>query len=408
MGPASSTSRHSRSQTLTDQWVIPTYQRLPITLVRGRGPYVWDEEGKKYLDFISGIAVANLGHAPRAIAQAISTQAKKLIHCSNLFYVDGQGELAESLTRLTGLEGVFFCNSGTEAVETAIKLARYFGVKKNPDRYEIIATENSFHGRTCGSLSATGQERYRVGFGPLLAGFSHVPFGNLEAMATAITPATCAVLVEPIQAEGGVVIPDKSYLSGLRKLTKDKGILLIVDEVQTAMGRTGKFLACEHSGVVPDIIAMAKGLGSGFPVGACLVSREVSSVCKPGLHASTFGGNPVACRAALATLKIIGKKSFLTGVVEKGNFFLDQLDSLKKKYPVIVSVRGMGLLTAFTLSDEVGVPLQSRCLEKGLLVNVIQGKIIRLIPPLTISKKEILSAVKIIDSVLGEMEGYKR
>ena len=224
----------SESQALTNRWVIPTYQRLPITLVRGKGPCVWDEKGKKYLDFISGIAVANLGHAPKAVAQAISAQAKKLIHCSNLFYVDGQGELAELLARLTGLEGTFFCNSGTEAVETAIKLARFFGIKKNQDRYEIIATENSFHGRTCGSLSATGQEKYRTGFGPLLPGFRHVPFGDLGAMERAITPNTCAVLVEPIQAEGGVVIPDKSYLAELRKLTKEKGILLILDEVQTA------------------------------------------------------------------------------------------------------------------------------------------------------------------------------
>ena len=380
----------SESQALTNRWVIPTYQRLPITLVRGKGPCVWDEKGKKYLDFISGIAVANLGHAPKAVAQAISAQAKKLIHCSNLFYVDGQGELAELLARLTGLEGTFFCNSGTEAVETAIKLARFFGIKKNQDRYEIIATENSFHGRTCGSLSATGQEKYRTGFGPLLPGFRHVPF------------------VEPIQAEGGVVIPDKSYLAELRKLTKEKGILLILDEVQTAMGRTGKFLACEHSGVVPDVIAMAKGLGSGFPVGACLVSGEVSRVCRPGLHASTFGGNPVACRAALATLKVIAKKGFLSSVESKGNFLLDQLEALRKRHPAIESVRGMGLLVAFTLRSEIGNALQRSCLEKGLLVNVIQGKIIRLVPPLTVTKNEIVRAIRVIDTALEEIGGGPR
>lgn len=395
----------SKSQAATDRWVLPTYQRLPITLVRGKGTHVWDEEGKKYLDFISGIAVANLGHAPTAVARAIGVQARKLIHCSNLFYVDGQGELAERLCALSRLDGIFFCNSGTEAVETAIKLARFFGLKKDPDRYEIVATTNSFHGRTCGSLSATGQEKYRAGFGPLLPGFRHVPFGNLEAMAMAIAPNTCAVLVEPIQAEGGVIIPDPGYLSGLRRLTKEKGTLLILDEVQTAMGRTGKFLACEHSGVVPDILAMAKGLGSGFPIGACLTSREVASACRPGMHASTFGGNPVGCRAALATLRVIGRKAFLDSVAAKGKYLLDQLGSLKRKHQVIGSVRGTGLLVAFTLAREIGEELQKRCLEKGLLMNVIQGGIIRLVPPLTVSKSEIARAMSILDAALEQMGG---
>lgn len=383
------------------RYVLPTYARLPITLVKGKGARVWDADGKEYLDFFAGLAVDNLGHAHPAVKKAITDQAGKLLHCSNLFHIAEQGELAEVLVEKSGLTQAFFCNSGAESVEAAIKFSRFFSIKKKGEAcFEIIVAQNSFHGRTLGALSATMQPKYQNGFGPLVAGFRAVPFNDLAALDAAITGKTAAVLFETIQGEGGVHIPNADFFKKLRKLCTEKGVLLILDEVQTGIGRTGKLFAFQHAGIVPDLLALSKALGSGVPIGACLVSHEVAQTVVPGMHASTFGGNPLACRAALATLAIVAKPSFLDSVKKRGKFLMAGLEKLRQKHPIIGEVRGMGLMVAATLHEERGPEIVKKCLEGGLLINSIQGKILRFVPPLIITDADIKKALKILEGVL--------
>lgn len=390
---------------MKSEYLLPTYARLPVTLSRGKGVFVWDSNGKKYLDFFSGLAVDNLGHCPPAVTQALTHQLKKLLHVSNVFGIAEQGDLAKKLVELSGLHQVFFCNSGTEAVEACLKFARYHSLKTRESHcFQILVAENSFHGRTFGALSATMQKKYQAGFGPLLPGFKAVPFGDLEAMVQAVTEQTCAIMVEPIQGEGGVCIPPPGYLPGLRQLCDEKKILLILDEVQTGMGRTGKLFAHQHSNIKPDLMALSKALGSGFPVGACLVNKRVAESVQPGIHASTFGGNPLACRAALATLGVISKKGFLDKVTHNGAFFLDGLKKLEQKHSLIKASRGMGLMLACELQESLGNEVVGRCLEEGLLINAIQGKTLRFVPPLIVTKQQIKKGVAILSQVLTEME----
>ena len=389
---------------LFQKYVLPTYARIPLSFVKGRGATLWDESGKKYLDFVAGVAVNNLGYAHPAMVKAIKAQAVRLIHLSNLYEIREQGLLASELIKYSGLDKAFFCNSGAEAVEACIKLARYYSIKNySSDRYEIIVCENSFHGRTLGALSATAQKKYREGFGPLVEGFKIVPYDDIEKISGAITEKTCAVLVEPVQGEGGVNIPDASYLSRLRELCSQKNILLILDEVQVGMGRLGSLFAYQQTGITPDMVALAKGLGCGFPVGAVLASDKIASVARPGIHASTFGGNPLACAVGLAILSVISKKSFLEKILEKGSYFLQILHKLKEKHPVIENVRGRGLMLACDLKDDLASQVVAKARDKGMLFNCIQNKTLRFVPPLVVTKAEIKKAALILDQILGEL-----
>lgn len=387
---------------LLDRYVLPTYARTKVALVHGFGAWVWDADEKKYLDFFGGLAVDALGHSPPRIRKALADQASHLLHCSNVFYIQEQAELAKELVSLSGMYQAFFCNSGAEAVEACIKFARHTGIRNfGADHYEIIVAENSFHGRTLGALSATMQKKYQEGFGPLVPGFKAVPFGDIGAVQNAVGPNTCAVLVEPIQGEGGVNIPPDDYLPGLRRICDEKNCLLILDEVQVGMGRTGRLFAFQHAGIAPDLMALSKALGSGFPIGACLASKKVALSVGPGMHASTFGGNPLACRAALETLSVIAKDSFLKKVRETGGYFVLQLKKLQKKYDLIKEVRGKGLMIGCELNREVGTQVVRQCLEEGLLINAIQGKILRFVPPLIITKGDVDRAIRILDRVLA-------
>lgn len=389
---------------LMEQVVLPTYLRLPMVPVRGAGCWVWDADGKKYLDFFSGLAVDNLGHSHPSISRAISNQAELILHSSNLFVIPEQALLASQLVKHSGLHQAFFCNSGAEAIESAIKFARAYSIKRyGPDRYEIIVAANSFHGRTYGALSATMQEKYRQGFGPLVAGFKAVAYDRITEMTSAVTNETCAILLETIQGEGGVNIPSSDYLQKLRKLCEEKNLLLILDEVQAGMGRTGRLFAYEHFGIRPDIVVLAKALGSGVPIGACLVSQEVASQVKPGMHASTFGGNHLSCRVALETLRLLSKPAFLAAVRRKGAFFIKSLNKIKNRFPEkIREVRGLGLICAITLNWAKGPEVVGKCLEEGLLINSIQGNVLRFVPPLIIKDSEIKKGVGILESVLAK------
>lgn len=396
---------NSQIKELSDQYVLPTYGRIPIALVKGKGATVWDADGKKYLDFFSGLAVDNLGHAPASIRKVLAEQSKKIWHTSNVFYIPGQAKLAEALVKASGLDKAFFCNSGTEAVEACIKLARYASLKSgNPERYEIIVANKSFHGRTLGSLSATMQPKYQSGFGPLLPGFKGVEYNNLEAVRAAVTDQTCAVLIEPIQGEGGVNVPDAGYLAALRKLCDERNLFLILDEVQVGLGRTGHLFAHQAEKIRPDLMALSKALGSGFPVGACLAAKSVAQFAEPGIHAATFGGNPLACSVALETVKIISKPAFLKRVSQNGEYFIKRLNALKKEGAPIESVRGRGLMIGCVLQQETGSAVVQACLEKGLLINAIQNRILRFVPPLIVTKAEIDRAVKILSGVLASQQ----
>ena len=389
---------------LTNKHVAQTYGRYPIGLVRGKGTTVWDASGKKYIDFVTGLAVDNLGHCPPAVVNAIRKQAGKLLHVSNLYHIEPQSELAAELTRLTFADKFFFCNSGTEANEAAIKLARrWFDDNGQSKRYEIITMNDSFHGRTMASLSATAQKKFHVGFGPLLPGFKHVPFNNIAALKKATTKKTCAVLIEPIQGEGGVNLANKIYFKALRKLCNEKGILLIFDEVQTGFGRTGHLFAYERYGMQPDIITLAKALGGGMAIGAMGGTNRVMKSFVPGTHAATFGGNPLACAASLASLKTLTKKGFLQRASSTGDYFLEQLCGLKKKFPMIREVRGVGLMLAVEL-DRPGAMVVSACMEEGLLINCIQLKILRFLPPLIITQKEIDLLIKTLSKIFAKMQ----
>lgn len=390
----------------TDKLFMPTYARYPIVLRKGRGVRVWDINGKEYIDFLAGIAVNVLGHCPRKVVMVIQKQAQRLIHVSNLYYTEPQLKLAEILIKNSFADRVFLCNSGTEANEGALKLARiYMKNKFGNERYEFISAKNSFHGRSFGSLSVTGQEKYHHGFEPLLDGVRFVPFNDAKAIENAITDKTCAVILEPIQAEGGIYVPDKDYLRKVREICDKNGILLIFDEVQTGIGRTGKLFAHEHYGIEPDIMTLAKGLGGGIPIGAILAKDEIAQAFAPKTHASTFGGNPVACAAALATLETILEDGYLLEYCQRiSKYFFKKLNTLKEKYSgFIKEIRGLGLLIGVEFLQNVD-PLVKKCMEKGLLVGTAgDGSVLRFTPPLIIEKDDIDEAISILDKAIKEV-----
>ncbi len=388
---------------LTDKHVAQTYARYPIALVRGKGARVWDADGKEYLDLLAGIAVNSLGHCHPAIVRAIQQQARKLLHVSNLYHIQPQSELARELCRHSFAERVFFCNSGAEANEAALKLARRYGGEHLGGKYEILSAQNSFHGRTLATLTATGQEKVRAGYDPLPAGFRLIPFNDLRAAEDAVDPQkTAGILVEPIQAEGGINVADEKYLRGLRELCDRRGLLLIFDEVQTGMGRTGKLFAYEHYGVAPDIMTLAKALGGGLPLGAMLAREDVAKSFKPGSHASTFGGNPLACNAGLAVMKTLLKGGVLKNCVKMSNVFIKGLERLRKRFQFARGIRGKGLLLGLEL-DMDGSKIVEECMQEGLLVNCTASKILRFAPPLTITAKEIERGLATVEKVLARI-----
>jgi len=371
------------------QYLASTYTRFPIVITKGEGCWLWDLNGRRYLDFLSGIAVCGLGHAHPALVEALTAQAKKLFHVSNLFYMEPQIKAAELLIEHSFGDKVFFCNSGAEANEAAIKLARRYSWKKYGEgRSTIIAMENSFHGRTMATISATGQPKFQVGFAPLHPGFVHVPFNDIKALEQSLDEKTCAVMIELIQSEGGVNMADVEYIKKVRKLTEAKDILLMLDEVQTGMGRTGKFFAYEHYGIEPDVISLAKALGNGFPVGAIIAKDPVMAAFEPGTHASTFGGNPLASAAVIATINTLLEEDVIKNCAETGSYLHKGLMALKKKFPFITDIRGMGLLWGVELSVS-GDDIAKEFLKEGVILNCTKGKILRLIPPLIIKKDEV-------------------
>ena len=385
---------------LTDKYVARTYARIPIALVRGKGTRVWDADGKEYLDFLAGIAVNSLGHCHPAILRAIREQSKKLLHVSNLYHILPQSELARELCHHSYADRVFFCNSGAEANEAAIKLVRRYGLEKLGGRYEILSTHNSFHGRTLATLTATGQEKIRAGYDPLPSGFRQVPYNDLAAIEEAIDEKkTAAVLVEPIQAEGGVNVPDEAYMRGLRELCDQRSLLLIFDEVQTGMGRTGTLFGYEHFAIKPDIMTLAKALGGGLPLGAMLAREEIATSFGPGSHASTFGGNPVACSAGLVVMRTL-LSGALENCLQMGNYFVRGLEALQKRFSFIREVRGKGLMIGMELEIE-GSKIADSCMQEGLLLNCTAYKVLRFVPPLTIKKNEIDRGLDILEKVLA-------
>jgi len=385
---------------LADENIMNTYKRFPIVLVKGSGVKVWDVNSKEYLDFVAGIAVCNLGHSHPQVIAAIKEQLENLTHVSNLYYTEPQAQLAHLLVENSFADKVFFCNSGAEANEAAIKLARkYAHENMGPDKFELITMKDSFHGRTMATITATGQEKFQFGFTPLLDGFTYVPFDDLQALEARISPKTCGIMLEPIQGEGGVNIPDDQYLARVREICDRHRLLLIVDEVQTGMGRTGKLFAYEHSGIKPDIMTLAKALGNGFPVGAMLATDKIAKAFVPGNHASTFGGSPLAMAAANATVKTMLQEDILEHCREMGDYFLLQLKNLQQKHDIIKEVRGKGLMLAAQLNIESG-DIVNECLQRGLLINSAGSKTLRFVPPLIITTQNIDQAVKVLDEVM--------
>ena len=389
---------------LTNKYVAKNYGRYPIGLVRGKGMVVWDASGKKYIDFVAGLAVDNLGHCPPTVVNAIRKQAGKLLHVSNLYHIEPQSQLAAELTRLTFANKFFFCNSGTEANEAAIKLARrWFYDNGQPKRFEIITMNDSFHGRTMASLSATAQKKIHAGFKPLLPGFKYVPFNDITALKKSLTKKTCAVLIEPIQGEGGVNPAQKTYLKTLRRICNEKGILLIFDEIQTGFGRTGPLFAYERYKIKPDIITLAKALGGGIAIGAMGSTNKIIQSFSPGTHGATFGGNPLACAASLASLKTLTAKGFLQIASSQGDYFLKQLNYLKENFSIIREVRGAGLMLAIEL-NQPGAKIVTDCMKEGLLINCIQQNTIRFLPPLIITRKEIDLLIKTLSKIFTKIQ----
>jgi predicted acetylornithine/succinylornithine family transaminase len=382
---------------LFQRYVIGNYTRYPACLVRGEGSYVWDAEGNRYLDFFPGWGCDLLGHCPPRVVAAVREQVGRLIHVPNTWYTEPQGLLAQALSERSGFDGqCFFCNSGTEAVEAAIKLARLHG---KPGRYKIISMINSFHGRTMGAVTATGQPKYHQGIEPLLAGFNYAPFGDLDAAGRLVDSETCAILVEPIQGEGGINLPPDGYLEGLRELADKDRLLLIFDEVQAGMGRTGRWFAHQHWPVQPDAMTLAKGLAGGLACGALVADREVAEKLKPGTHAATFGGNPIACAAALATIQTIEDDSLLARAEQIGARFRARFQALQRRCPRIEAVRIRGAMIGIELSVD-GTAVVSQCLQRRLLINCTHGTVLRLLPALTLSDRELDEGCDILEDVL--------
>jgi acetylornithine/N-succinyldiaminopimelate aminotransferase len=383
--------------------LMNTYSRLPVTFVKGEGVWLWDDQGRKYLDALAGIAVCSIGHCHPKLVKAISEQAGTLIHTSNLYHIDKQEKLAEKLAKLSGLNKSFFCNSGAEANETAIKLARLYGHNKGIDLPTIIVMEHSFHGRTMATLTASGNRKVQAGFEPLLTGFARVPFNDLEAITqvSVHNKNVVAILVEPYQGEGGINIPQADYLEGLRRICDKNGWLLILDEVQCGIGRSGKWFAFQNSGIVPDVITLAKGLGSGVPIGACIAGNIAGEVFKPGNHASTFGGNPLACTAAITTLDIIEEEGLMCNALEQGDFmrknFQEQLGNLDN----VTQIRGQGLMIGIELTKPCG-ELVNNALKQRLLLNVTSDNVVRLLPSLVIKQNETEQIVNMVSALIKE------
>jgi predicted acetylornithine/succinylornithine family transaminase len=385
------------------KYLMNTYTRAPIVLRKGRGMKVWDSTGKEYIDFVGGIAVNCLGHCYPKVVIAIQKQAQRLIHVSNLYHIEPQIKLARLLVDNSFADKVFFCNSGTEAIEGAIKLARKYAKEHvASDKYEIITAYGSFHGRTLAALTATGQEKFHQGFEPLMPGFKYVPFNDINSLRNAVTDKTCAVLLEPIQGEGGIKIPSEDYLLEVRQLCDEKKLLLILDEIQTGMGRTGKLFAYQYFDIKPDIMTLAKGLAGGFPIGAILATEAVAAAFQPGTHASTFGGNPLACAASVATIETLLEDGFLLDhCVRIGKYFRDCLERLKNDFSSnIVEVRGLGLLLGMELTRTCG-PIVESCAARGILINCTSGNVLRFTPPLTVTEKEIDHLIDTLEDIFG-------
>lgn len=383
--------------------LMNTYMQLPVTFAKGEGVWLWDEAGKRYLDALAGVAVCGLGHCHPKLVKAICKQAGTLIHTSNLYHIAKQEQLASRLAVLSGMDNAFFCNSGAEANEAAIKLARLYGHGRNIDLPTIIVMEKSFHGRTMATLTASGNRKVQAGFEPLLTGFARVPYNDLEAVAQVgvHNKNVVAILVEPYQGEGGVNVPQASYLQGLRHLCDQNGWLLMLDEVQCGIGRSGKWFAFQHSGIVPDVITLAKGLGSGMAIGACLAKGIAAEVFKPGNHASTFGGNPLACTAALTTLEVIEEEDLLRNAMELGDFMRAMLKAQLAGLSDVRQIRGQGLMIGIELSKPCG-DLVKEALKQGLLINVTSDKVVRLLPPLVMQRSEAEQVVNTLSAIVKE------
>jgi len=387
---------------LFDRYVIPNYARFPVSLVRGEGSYVWDAEGNRYLDFFPGWGCNLLGHCPRPVVEAVQEQVAKLIHVPNSWYTEVQGQWAKVICERCFDSQAFFCNSGTEANEAAIKLVRLHSTPKR--RYKIITFEGSFHGRTLGSTTATAQPKYHEGLGPLVAGFVYAPFGDLEAVAKLIDDATAAIMIEPVQGEGGVRIPPEGFLAGLRKLADENDLLLVFDEVQTGCGRTGHWFAYQHFGVTPDIMTLAKCICGGVAGAAMIAKRELAPSLRPGMHAATYGGNPIAARAGIATFEMIEKENLLEKAQRLGEIFRQRLEELQRECEIIREVRVLGLMIGVELTTE-GAPVVKGCLERKLLINCTHGTVIRLLPAMILSEQEVHQGCDILAEVLKKQTG---
>ena len=393
---------HSDWQELEKKLFLQTIKRAPLTLVRGKGARAWDDQGREYLDFYSGWATNSLGHCPPVVVAALEKQARTLIHASNQFYTVPQLELAQLLVDHSCLDRVFFCNSGAEADEGAVKLARRYGKLRLNGAYEVITANNSFHGRTLAMTAATGQSRFQEPYMPLPVGFVNVEYNNMEAIKQATGEKTCAVLLEPIQGEGGVNVPDDDYLQKVQDWCKEKRMLLILDEVQTGASRTGTLFAYEQFGVEPDLMTLAKGIGSGVPIGAILAKEEYS-LFSPGEHGSTYGGNPLVCAAAHAVLKYMIDHNLPAQVKRVGNYLVTKLEGLKQEFDFVTGVRGRGLLIALDFNQEIAEKLVLTCIDKRLLVNKLKPNALRFMPPLIITEKEVDEAVGIVREALREI-----
>jgi acetylornithine/N-succinyldiaminopimelate aminotransferase len=388
---------------LFTRYVVPNYNRNPIVMTKGKGVHLWDSEGRKYLDLFSGWAVSGLGHCHPRVVKALKKQARTLQHVPNVYYSLPQGRLAQLVSEKSFGGQCFFCNSGAEANEAAIKLARLY--HSSQGRYKIITMHNSFHGRTIATITATAQPKYQKGFAPLLEGFTYVPFNDLDAARQAVDKETCAIMIEPIQGEGGINIATNEYLQGLRGLCDERKLLLILDEVQCGMGRTGKYFAYQHYDISPDIMTLAKSLGGGTAIGAMVARPEVAKCLVPGTHASTFGGNPLACAASIAVFETIDKEGLLENAARMGNYSLERLRSLQERFPQHISeVRGLGLMIGIELQKE-GSQLVRMCLDKGLILNCTHEKVIRFMPPLGVSQSHLDKGIAILEEVLGELNG---
>ncbi|MDR0620783.1 MAG: acetylornithine/succinylornithine family transaminase [Deltaproteobacteria bacterium] len=394
---------------LGEKHLLGNVKRQPLVLVRGEGTKVWDADGKEYLDFVAGIATCAFGHSPDFATRALSRQAETLWHVSNVYWNEPLVRMAELLTSATGLSKAFFCNSGAEANEAAIKMARKHSFDRHgPGRFHILAAQNSFHGRTMGAISATGQPNLHHGFQPMLEGFVHVPFGEIEALAAAVTPEVCAVMLEPVQGEGGVLVPPKDYLQQVANLCREKGLLLILDEIQTGLGRTGQDFAFRHFGIKPDLLTLGKALGCGFPIGALISAEEPSAALVPGSHSTTVGGAPLAMGLSLELTTRLLVPAFLASVRDKGDHFLAGLEILVAKYPHLAkNARGLGLMLGLSLAEPAG-PVSEDLRDKGFLVNATAGNVLRFVPPLNVSQSEIDLLLAALDKSLSEVYPDKR